>query len=80
MQEFLAWWPAFWQQWHTLIRIVLILVGTVLVRWILLISVSRVVKQIEAGTRGKFGQSDERAVHHSPVAKARVIQRAKTLA
>jgi small-conductance mechanosensitive channel len=80
VQNFLDWWPAFWQQWHTLIRIILILVGTVLVRWVLLVSVSRVLKGIEAGTRGKFAQSDARSVSESPIAKARVIQRAKTLA
>ncbi|MFM1796062.1 MAG: hypothetical protein RLZZ340_739 [Actinomycetota bacterium] len=76
----MAWWPEFWQQWHTLIRIVLILIGTVLVRWILLVSVSRVVKGIEAGTRGKFAETDKRSASQSPVAKARVIQRARTLA
>jgi small conductance mechanosensitive channel len=80
MQNFMAWWPEFWQQWHTLIRIVLILIGTVLVRWILLVSVSRVVKGIEAGTRGKFAETDKRSASQSPVAKARVIQRARTLA
>ena len=80
MQNFLTWWPAFWQQWHTLIRIVLILVGTVLVRWALLVAVSRVVKQIEAGTRDKSAGSAVKAANHSPIAKARVIQRAKTLA
>lgn len=80
MQNFMAWWPEFWQQWHTLIRIVLILIGTVLVRWILLVSVSRVVKGIEAGTRGKLADTDKRSASQSPVAKARVIQRARTLA
>ncbi|MEN9749680.1 MAG: hypothetical protein RL149_758 [Actinomycetota bacterium] len=80
MQNFLTWWPAFWEQWHTLIRIFLILIGTVLVRWALLVAVSRVVKQIEAGTRGKASGIGEKAANHSPIAKARVVQRAKTLA
>jgi small conductance mechanosensitive channel len=42
--------------------------------------VSRVVKGIEAGTRGKLAETDKRSASQSPVAKARVIQRARTLA
>jgi hypothetical protein len=70
MEQFLA----FWDQWHTPLRIVLILIGTVLVRWIALILVKRVIRGIEDGTRNhKNGKSD------SPIAKARVVQRAKTM-
>ncbi len=80
MQDLANWWPEFWQQWQTLIRIVAILVGTVLVRWALLISVSRVLKGIENGTGGKLANSASNALNQSPLAKARVVQRAKTLA
>ena len=80
MQDLANWWPEFWQQWQTLIRIVAILVGTVLVRWALLISVSRVLKVIENGTGGKLANSASNALNQSPLAKARVVQRAKTLA
>jgi small conductance mechanosensitive channel len=70
MNQFLA----FWDQWQTAIRIVLILLGTLIVRWIALILVKRVVRGIEDGTRNhKHGKSD------SPIAKARVVQRAKTM-
>lgn len=78
MQDLANWWPEFWQQWQTPIRIVAILLGTVIARWALLVSVSRVLRQIEAGTKGKLDQQDGRS--QSPIAKARVIQRAKTLA
>jgi small conductance mechanosensitive channel len=80
MQDLANWWPEFWEQWQTLIRIVAILVGTVLVRWALLISVSRVLKGIENGTGGKLANSASNALNQSPLAKARVVQRAKTLA
>ena len=80
MQDIASWWPEFWQQWQTPIRIAAILLGTVIARWALLISVSRVLKQVENGTNGKLAQSAARTVSQSPIAKARVIQRAKTLA
>lgn len=80
MQDIANWWPEFWQQWQTPIRIAAILLGTVIARWALLISVSRVLKQVENGTNGKLAQSAARTVSQSPIAKARVIQRAKTLA
>lgn len=60
-----TWWPAVWDQWHTLIRIVLILIGTVITRWVLLILVNRTVRKIENGNH-----------HHA----ARLVQRAKTMA
>ena len=70
MEQFMA----FWDQWHTPIRIVLILLGTVIVRWIALILVKRVIRGIEDGSRNhKTAKSD------SPIAKARVVQRAKTM-
>lgn len=80
MQDISIWWPEFWQQWQTPIRIAAILLGTVIARWALLISVGRVLKQVENGTNGKLAQTAARTVSQSPIAKARVIQRAKTLA
>jgi small conductance mechanosensitive channel len=80
MQDIATWWPEFWQQWQTPIRIAAILLGTVIARWALLVSVSRVLKQVENGTNGKLAQSAARTISQSPIAKARVIQRAKTLA
>ncbi len=71
MQDFATWWPEFWQQWQVLIRIVAILLATIVLRSVLLFSVKRVVRQVESGSQAKNGQS--------PLAKARVVQRAKTL-
>jgi small conductance mechanosensitive channel len=64
----------FWELWHTPLRIAAILLGTLIVRWIALILVKRVIRGIEDGSRSqKVSKLD------SPIAKARVVQRAKTM-
>jgi small conductance mechanosensitive channel len=68
----------FYNQWQSLIRIILILLGTVMVRAVLLVLVKRTVRTIENGKAGKIESAEELA--HSPVAKARMLQRAKSLA
>jgi len=59
----------FWNNWHTPIVIVLILVGGVIARAILIASVKRIVKRVVDG------------VHEdsSPIAKARVVARTNTI-
>lgn len=65
---------AFWEQWQTLIRVIAILLGTLMLRWIALVLVKRVVRGIEDGNKNnKLGKSE------SPIAKARIVQRAKTV-
>lgn len=80
MQDLANWWPEFWQQWQTPIRIVAILLGTLFARWILLTSVRRVLTKVENGTNGKLNHADTKQASQSPIAKARVIQRSRTLA
>ncbi|MFM1973021.1 MAG: hypothetical protein RLZZ345_105 [Actinomycetota bacterium] len=80
MQDLANWWPEFWQQWQTPIRILAILLGTLIARWILLASVRRVLNQVENGTNGKLNHQDAKQSSQSPIAKARVIQRSRTLA
>ena len=80
MQDLANWWPEFWQQWQTPIRILAILLGALIARWILLASVRRVLNQVENGTNGKLNHPDAKQASQSPIAKARVIQRARTLA
>ncbi len=80
MQDLANWWPEFWQQWQTPIRILAILLGTLIARWILLASVRRVLNQVENGTNGKLNLQDAKQSSQSPIAKARVIQRSRTLA
>jgi small conductance mechanosensitive channel len=73
MSGFLTWWGAVWDVWHTPIRILAIIIGAVLVRSLLLLSVRRVVKGIIAGMNGKAAQAS------GLVANARVVQRSRTL-
>jgi moderate conductance mechanosensitive channel len=74
-----AWLVDIWQNWHTLIRIVLLLLGTVVLRSLLLLSVKRVVKGIVSGVKSKAGKTDTAAIDVSPLAKERVVQRARTM-
>ena len=73
MNGFLTWWGAVWDVWHTPIRILAIIIGAVLVRSLLLLSVRRVVKGVIAGMNGKAAQAS------GLVANARVVQRSRTL-
>jgi small-conductance mechanosensitive channel len=73
MSGFLAWWGAVWDVWHTPIRILAIMVGAVIARGLLLLSVKRVIRGVIAGMNGKA------AAAAGLVQNARVSQRAQTL-
>jgi small conductance mechanosensitive channel len=73
MSGFLTWWGAVWDVWHTPIRILAILVGAVIARSLLLLSVKRVIHGIISGMNGKA------AIASGLVQNARVVQRAQTL-
>ena len=73
MNGFLTWWGAVWDVWHTPIRILAIIIGAVLVRSLLLLSVRRVVRGVIAGMNGKAAQAS------GLIANARVVQRSQTL-
>ncbi len=73
MIGFLTWWGAVWDVWHTPIRILAIIIGAVLVRSLLLLSVRRVVRGVIAGMNGKAAQAS------GLIANARVVQRSQTL-
>lgn len=64
----------FWNDWHTLIRIVLIAVGAVALRALLLISVKRVVKGIVNAPNHKNLKAMD-----SELIAARVVARARTM-
>jgi small conductance mechanosensitive channel len=66
------WLAMVWQDWSTLIRISLIVIGAVILRSILLVSVRRVVKGIVGGAQNK---SDS----NGTLAQARLVQRARTM-
>lgn len=73
MSGFLTWWGAVWDVWHTPIRILAILVGAVVARSLLLLTVKRAIKSIISGMNGKA------AAAAGLVQNARVVQRAQTL-
>lgn len=81
----MSWFEQVWLQYHTLIRIGLILVGAVVLRSLLLLSVKRVVKTVISGVKPKASGRDSEQVKTppngdaSPLAKARVVQRARTM-
>lgn len=64
----------FWNTWHTPLRIAAIIIGAFVIRGLLLIAVRRVVRGVEIGTK------NHPLKNGSPIAKARTVQRAKTMA
>lgn len=75
MSDFLSWLIVFWNQNQTLIRIVLVVVVALILRAALLISVRRIVAGVVSGVRGKKSVINS----DSPIEKARVVQRTKTM-
>ncbi len=72
-----TWFIDFWTQYQTPIHIVLILIVAIVGRALLLVSVRRVVAGVVSGVK-----SEAKAVaidEDSPLAKARVVQRTKTI-
>jgi small conductance mechanosensitive channel len=65
----MEWLIKLWNDWHTPVVILLILVGGILARVILIASVKRVVKRVVDGVKAES----------SPLAKARVVARTNTI-
>lgn len=68
-----------WEDWGFAIRIGLIIVGLILLRWILLVVVRRIVTSVTTGVKKKVGVTDTKALDASPLARARIVQRARTI-
>ena len=66
------WLVLIWQDWSTLIRIGLILIGAIILRALLLVSVKKVVKGIVSGAKNKSAST-------GALAQARLVQRARTM-
>jgi moderate conductance mechanosensitive channel len=73
------WLEEIYGEWGFLIRILLILIGLALVRWILLVMVKRIVTSVTTGVKKKEGVQDTKALDASPLARARLVQRARTI-
>lgn len=78
--DFATWVSDVWTNWHTLIRIVAIVLATLIVRSLALVSVRRVVTSIVTGVRGKGPKSiEKKSKALSPLDNERLVQRTSTL-
>lgn len=68
-----------WGEWGFAIRILLIIVGLIVLRWILLVAVRRIVTGVTTGVKKREGVADTKALDASPLARARLVQRARTI-
>ena len=70
---------AFWKAWDVPITVLGIIVGAVIVRLILHFVIQRVVNRIVTGFKRRQNVDDTQALHASPLAAARIVQRTRTL-
>lgn len=74
--DFGTWVAQIWHDWATPLRMLFTLIGAFLVRWVLLLSVRRLVRQI---VNRADGHIRELGTDTSPISEARVVQRTKTM-
>jgi small conductance mechanosensitive channel len=72
------WFRAVWNDWHTLIRVVLIIVVALVARWTLLAFVKRVVSSLVTGLKAKKPTRRQLDLA-SPINQERVVQRTRTM-
>lgn len=72
------WFRSVWNDWHALIRIVLIIVVALVARWVLLTSVKRVVNSLISGIKAKKAPRRQLDLT-SPINQERVVQRTRTM-
>lgn len=68
-----------WGEWGFAIRIALIVVGLFVIRLVLLVLIRRVVTSVTSGVKKRAGAEDTKALDASPLARARIVQRARTI-
>jgi small conductance mechanosensitive channel len=69
----------FFGDWAFAVRIVLIILGLLLLRYVLLVLVKRIVTSVTSGVKKREGAADTKALDASPLARARIVQRARTI-
>jgi small conductance mechanosensitive channel len=74
--DFGAWVSQVWQDWAIPLRLLFTIIGALVVRWLLLLAVRRVVRQIVNRADGLNRQDESET---SPITEARIIQRTKTM-
>ena len=75
----MSWIEQIYGEWGLAIRIALIIVGLVLLRWLLLVMIRRIVTTVTQGVKKREGAADTKALDASPLARARIVQRARTI-
>lgn len=75
----MTWIEQVYGEWGLAIRIALIIVGIVLLRWLLLVMIRRIVTTVTQGVKKREGAADTKALDASPLARARIVQRARTI-
>lgn len=75
----LDWFETAWRDWSTLIRLGLIIFAAIVLRIALLLSVKRIVAGIISGAKKGTGKKTVASSDASPLAKARLVQRAQTM-
>ena len=70
---------SFWEIWDIPITVAGIIVGAIIVRLILHFVIRRVVNRIVSGFKRRQNVEDTQAIHASPLAAARIVQRTRTL-
>jgi len=79
-------WGGFWanlavflQFWAKPISVALIIIGSIIIRWILLRVIKRVVSRVVSGVKKKHNVDDTRELSASPLAAVRTVQRTRSL-
>ncbi|MGB3413926.1 MAG: mechanosensitive ion channel family protein [Microbacteriaceae bacterium] len=78
-QQFWDWLMATFEQYNSIVVIAIIIISTIVLRWILLIAIRRVVRGVVSGVKSKHGVQDTQALSASPLDAVRVVQRTRTL-
>lgn len=85
MEEEQPWWEALWNQisgsesLNAIIRITIIIVAVIVLRWILIRVVRRLVNRVVKDIKVHRGVLDTQALSSSPVSAMRAVQRTRTL-
>jgi moderate conductance mechanosensitive channel len=75
----MTWFEEIYGEWGLAIRIFLIVVGIIVLRWLLLVMIRRIVTTVTQGVKKREGAADTKALDASPLARARIVQRARTI-
>jgi moderate conductance mechanosensitive channel len=75
----MTWFEEIYGEWGLAIRIFLIVVGIIILRWLLLVMIRRIVTTVTQGVKKREGAADTKALDASPLARARIVQRARTI-